>query len=582
MKNLIRKLLAGLYVAQLALTPINAQDVINEGIPVLQDIRSEGDNIIIEMSQSTPYKISNLPSQSKLIIEIQESQYKVSFSKKDLNSKFVRRVRGYQFKETPMVSRVVLDLKTTVDYNAFNVGSNLVVSLRANQVLEQQVQQLKNQKIEEVKAPVKPQKKRDLLDTLPREVVTLDFEGADIRDVVRLMSETSGINIIFGPEVNGNISIHLKKVPFSEAFKTIMNLKGLVATQLGSNILRVTTPDLLQKEQSKAVVFTKSIPINYLKAEEMQKHIQAVMNSAGRKGTITVVEQTNNIVVTDTQEGIAQAERLVAQLDNKPAQVMIEARIVEINLNNGFDIGVQWEFADQNLSNNGNDLKFLGQNNNPAGSARISNTVNGVDVGANSPANNGTGVNLPIPDPAGAITFGFINGANQALSATLAALVTQSKAKILAAPKVVTINGQQAKIEAVQEIPFRTSVVSGNGQVSNSFENVPAGIILDVTPTINAEDRITLKIKPESSFPTQEETEAGPVIRSRTAETTVIVKDGDTLVIGGLIDDQDTEGVSKVPLLGDIPIIGIFFRNNTNRKIRNELLIFVTPRIIRD
>ena len=111
---------------------------------------------------------------------------------------------------------------------------------------------------------------------------------------------------------------------------------------------------------------------------------------------------------------------------------------------------------------------------------------------------------------------------------------------------------------------------------------VNAGIKLEVTPVINAEDRITLRIKPESSFPTADSTEAGPVIRTRNAETTVIIRDGDTLVIGGLIDDSDTKGVQKIPLLGDIPIIGVFFRSNTNRKIRNELLVFVTPRIIRE
>ena len=138
-----------------------------------------------------------------------------------------------------------------------------------------------------------------------------------------------------------------------------------------------------------------------------------------------------------------------------------------------------------------------------------------------------------------------------------------------------------AKIEAVQDIRFRTSTVS-NGVVSTDFKTVSAGIILNVQPTINAEDRITLKITPESSFPTQESTEAGPIIRTRNAQTTVVVRDGDTLVIGGLIDDQDTKGVTKVPLLGDIPIIGAFFRSNTTRKIRNELLVFVTPRIIRD
>ncbi len=190
-------------------------------------------------------------------------------------------------------------------------------------------------------------------------------------------------------------------------------------------------------------------------------------------------------------------------------------------------------------------------------------------------------MSLAGPTSAAAITFGFVEN-NEILAATISALVTKSKARILSSPKVVTINGEQATIEAVQDIPFRTSTVSGTGVVSNSFENVSAGISLTVTPNINADDRITLEIRPESIFPTQESTEAGPIIRTRKANTTVIIKNGETLVIGGLIDDQDTKGVSKVPILGDIPIIGIFFRNQTDRKIRNELLVFVTPRIIND
>jgi type II secretory pathway component GspD/PulD (secretin) len=265
---------------------------------------------------------------------------------------------------------------------------------------------------------------------------------------------------------------------------------------------------------------------------------------------------------------------------------MIEARIVEINLNNGFDMGVQWEFGYQNnqFSPNGDLIssKQIGGLTSDEADTRIAHTFNqaGAEVtkGALIPPN-GTGVALPGPTGA-AISFGIVK-AEKILNLSLSALISQSKAKILSAPKVVTLNGEMAKIQAVQDIRFRTSTVS-NGVVSSDFKTVSAGIILTVTPTINAEDRITLKVNPESSFPTQDSTEAGPIIRTRTAQTTVVIKDGDTLVIGGLIDDQDSKGVSKVPLLGDIPIIGAFFRSVTTKKTRNELLVFVTPRIVRD
>jgi type II secretory pathway component GspD/PulD (secretin) len=244
------------------------------------------------------------------------------------------------------------------------------------------------------------------------------------------------------------------------------------------------------------------------------------------------------------------------------------------------DIGVHWEFSHSKTKD---DKGFIiGQDSrvNKPGGFNIPDPANpGLPASVAGPDQGGTGVALPGPNQSG-ISFGFINNST-ILSATLAALINQSKAKILSAPKVVTINGQMASIEAVQDIRFQTSSVS-NGVVTSDFRNVSAGIKLQVTPTVNAEDRITLKINPESSFPTQDSTQAGPIIRTRTASTTVIVKDGDTLVIGGLIDDHDSKGITKVPVLGDIPIIGLFFRSNTSTKLRNELLVFVTPRIVRD
>lgn len=581
MKKYLRPLLAGLYAAQLFITPAMAEDA--SSAPALTGIRTDGDQVILELSQLVPYDVFTLSSPWRVVIEVPGVAYQADFSKKNVDGKLIRRIRGYQFKDNPLITRVVVDVSAPVDYRTNAEGNLVMISLNENKVASAAEAPRPASKPAKKKAPVKSSKV-DLLGSLPREEVTLDFEGADIRDVIRLMAETSNINIIFGPEVSGNISVHLKKVPFDEAFTTILNLKGLVAAQLGGNILRVTTPELLKKEREKAVMVTKTVSVNYLKADEMAKHIQAVMTSSGRRGTITVANETNSLVITDTDDGIAQAQRLIAQIDKQPKQVMIEARIVEINLNNGLDIGVQWEFVGVNQRQDGSTKNFIGTNAGSAARVFEGPRTTGVrDTDGNfgpAPSDaNGTGVSLPGPAQAG-ITFGFVDNRNF-LTASLAALINESRAKILSAPKVVTINGESARIEAVQDIRFRRSTVS-NGVVTSDFETVSAGIVLQVTPTINAEDRITLRIQPESSFPTQDSTEAGPIIRTRTAQTTVVIKDGDTLVIGGLIDDQDTKGVTKVPILGDIPILGAFFRSNTNRKIRNELLVFVTPRIVRD
>jgi type IV pilus assembly protein PilQ len=575
-KNLIRLTTLLLFTVQSGYVPLHGDP--SGDIPTVTAVQVNNDQITLSLSQLMPYDVFSLTSPDRLVIEVPGTAYRAGNTIKRSGGTLVKRVRGYQFKESPLISRIVLDLNSPVDYKAAAQDNQVTISLTENKLAG-----VKTSPSKRVETP-RISRKRDLLASLPKDDVTLDFEGADIKDVIRLMSETSNINMIFGPEVTGTIAVHLKRVPFDEAFSTILNLKGLVPTQLGSNILRITTPEVLQRERQKAVMYTKTIPINYLKAEEMQTHIQSMIASAGRKGTLTVAHESNSLVLTDSEEGIAQAERLIAQLDKRPKQVMIEARIVEINLNNGFDMGVQWEFANQNVTRNPDgsikSSKNIGGISTDEQDSRIQHSFDGGDTnfGAMIPPN-GTGVTLPGPTST-AITFGIVK-ANQILDVSLAALVTQSKAKILSAPKVVTLNGESARIQAVQDIRFRTSSVS-NGVVTSDFKTVSAGIILTVTPTINAEDRVTLKINPESSFPTAESTEAGPIIRTRTAQTTVVIKDGDTLVIGGLIDDQDSKGVQKVPLLGDIPIIGVFFRSTTSTKTRNELLVFVTPRIVRD
>lgn len=578
-RTLLRSMMIVLYLIQLTVLPTRAEPASSTtpvSMATLNDIQIQGEDVVLNFSQLMPYDVYMLENPWRLVVEIPDVRYKAGFDRKTVSTSLVSRIRGYQYKENPLVSRVILDLKAPVDYKTAANESSVKISLVKNTVLDEKSTKGTTGR---QKSPRKYESKMDLLQSLPKEVVTLDFEGTDIKDVIRLMSETSNVNIIFGPEVSGTISIHLRDVPFDEAFRTILNLKGLVASQLGSNVLRVTTPDILARERTKSVLFTKTIPVNYVKADEMQMHIQSVMATNGRKGTITIVPESNSLVITDSEEGIAQSEILIAQLDKRPKQVMIEARIMEMRLDNGFDLGVQWEYAATNATQDG--FRFLGAPTDET--TRVTwKQADGTTIGAVTPFKGaGTGVSLPAPiGSGGAISFGFVQN-DKILSATLSALVTQSKAKVLSSPKVVTLNGQEAKIEATDDIPFNTQTIS-NGTVSNAITMINAGIKLNVTPTINAENRITLIVKPEASFPDYTRSDTTPTIRKRQAQTTVVVKDGDTLVIGGLISDDDQKTVAKIPLLGDIPIIGIFFRQTHTSKRRNELLVFVTPRIIRD
>jgi type IV pilus assembly protein PilQ len=195
------------------------------------------------------------------------------------------------------------------------------------------------------------------------------------------------------------------------------------------------------------------------------------------------------------------------------------------------------------------------------------------------PAARGTGVNLPGPQQS-AITFGFINS-SEILSATLNALETDGQTKTLTNPKIITTNNQNAKIQIGSKVPFLQTTVSGTGTATESTMFIDVGFIINVTPTINVDNRIRLKVKPEVSEVSQI-TSAGPTINTTTADTEVLLRDGETLVIGGLVSEKMIQSADKVPLLGDLPVLGVFFRNTKDQKTRQEILVFVTARVVPD
>ncbi len=412
---------------------------------------------------------------------------------------------------------------------------------------------------------------------LPTMPVSIDFQDADIRDVLRVLAMKSGVNIIYGPDVEGNITIKLDNVPFNKAFDTILTLKGLVSQEQSSNILRIATPKKISDERSEAVTFTKIFPLNYAKAEEVKGNLDSVRQAEGRKGNIAVDSRTNSLIITDTPEGLDNCLKIISDLDKKPQQVCIEARIVEMVVSNTDDLGIQWQYAKETP---GNPTTTVGLTNG-VGAAAVTNGFNGSNQSPVTAAGGGTGVTLgaaPVNGAIGAFSFGVFKSGEFALSATLNALAQRGLSRILSAPKITTINNQQARILVGQKIPYTTTTVSQAGSTQQT-QFLDVGVKMTVIPTINADKRITLYVKPEVSLYVRADA-AGPVIGSREAETTVLVNNGDTVVIGGLITDQDIKNGTSVPLLGDIPIIGHLFRRDFKSKDRTELLVFITPRIL--
>jgi type IV pilus assembly protein PilQ len=350
---------------------------------------------------------------------------------------------------------------------------------------------------------------------------------------------------------------------------------------MGPRVIRVVTSTGLTTEQSQATTFTRVFRLNYALADDIKKPVDAIRAAAGRKGVSTVDSKTNSLIVTDTQEGLKEVEDLIPILDKKPQQVDIEAKIVEVQLDNNTQTGISWQYAG---TTGPNDRYKIG-----ATQAATASTAAGVGarenvtvISARPPESGGTGIGLNTiaksPTP---IAFSFLTRqGTYLLAAQLSALASQSRVKVLSTPHIVTTNNEDAKINVANKIPYPVSTVS-NGVAQTSVQFVEAGVKLSVRPTVNADRRITLKVKPEVSNAV---TGTGgvnlpPNVNTRDAETTVVLRDGETIAIGGLIQENTAKIVTGVPLLMSIPIIGYLFKSTSDRKLRTELIVFLTPKI---
>lgn len=431
---------------------------------------------------------------------------------------------------------------------------------------------------------------RDIMSRLPHDnMPSVDFDNTDIRDVIRFLALKAKVNIVFGPDVAGSLTLHLTDVPFNEAFRTALSMMKLTTDQVGDNILRVITPAELTKQRTTSTAITKVYVLNYAKAAEVKTTIDSVRTAEGRGGSSTADVKTNTLIVTDSLEGQLSSENLISQMDQRPRQVLIETKIVEINANSGVNYGVQWDYQGSQPGRIGGQQgnTLIGTLVSP--SAPTSPTLTPLNLNANTvvgvgAGGRGTGVALAADRVFGALTLGRITN-NFILNATITAAASEGKAKILSEPKIATLNNQAANINVTTQIPYVTSNVASTGVQTQTVSYVTTGIQLTVTPSINADGRITLQVNPNISQPSATaaaSSTGAPAVDSRNAMTTVLVRDGETIVIGGLITDNLQDTVSKIPLLGDIPVLGWLFKKKTKTRVRAELLIFVTTRILPD
>jgi type IV pilus assembly protein PilQ len=410
------------------------------------------------------------------------------------------------------------------------------------------------------------------------EPISLDFQDVPVRQVLQIIAQVNGFNLVTTDTVNGNITISLTDVPWDQALNVILKIKGLDKRFEGNILLIAPAEELLAQEtqqlQSKmqvaelAPLVSSSIQINYAKAADMAAILSSAEGSIlSPRGAVTVDERTNTLLVRDTQTSIDQARSTVESLDIPVKQVLIESRIVTVLDNVDEQIGVRWGFSDRN----GDD--------GVSGSIEGAGTIAGGTVPSLAERLN---VNLPVTGAAGSIGIQvarLVDGT--ILDLELSALETENKGEVIASPRITVANQQESYIEQGTEIPFVQATSSG----ATSVEFKKAVLSLRATPQITPDNRIILDLVVTQD--TQGETvstSTGPAVAIDTQEisTQVLVENGETIVLGGIFQQTTNKNKSQVPLLGDLPVVGRLFKNSQEEIEKRELLIFVTPKILTD
>ncbi len=561
------------------------------------DIVIYQDSVTVVSNQQPLYEKFYLDSPPRIVVDFKNSVLKLDKEVIPSESKYIKQVRVRQFKTEPeKVVRVVVDLYKKQGYEVKSLDNNVIINLLLPKLqIQKQVGTPEEKKPEDTKQieqpkPQTPTQKQTAKSEneekektlLPKTPITLECVDADIQDVLQMLAVKSGVNIIYGPDVTGKITISLKKVPFDKAFENILRISKLVYIPVSENVLRVGTPEVIEKERTLQVMYTKIFPLNYAVADDVKTHLEQILKAEGRtKGVISVDKRTNSLIVTESEEGLKYIEEWIKKLDTKPYQVSIEAQVIDISIDDLNELGVQWGIRSIETQPGTN----------------VSYTADGVSGGGVSVgAINATAKEVQssmLVAPTGAplesavFLFGKFTDA-LAISGRLAMLVTQGKAKVLSNPRVTTMNNKTATIIAGEKIPYKSAVVqtttgsgTGIGQtVQETWEYINAGIQLTVTPTVSPDGWITLTVKPQVDIPQIPAPGVPPTVKSRQTEVTVMVKNNEPLIIGGLISDSDIDAIKKLPILGDLPILGYLFKYKTTTKKRTELIILITPRII--
>ena len=497
----------------------------------------------------------------------------------------------------------VVDFATPVssfDVTRTAAGARIVVAAAGD------FEQLAYQSDRDYVLELRPRPKSAVVDPTKKEYkgerLTLNFQDIETRAVLQLLAETSGQNIVVSDSVQGNVTLRLQNVPWDQALDIVLRTKGLDKRQEGNVIYVAPSAELAAREKQllesqKALtelspVRTEYLQVNYAKASDLAALIKSQGKSSllSERGSISIDDRTNTLLLQDTADRLADIRRLVATLDIPVKQVLIEARIVIVNDDFSRELGVRFGGAFVGNYGSSDGLMWMGsQGLNSADGDRgpiISpNGPGGVGIDGNqvatAPVPDRYLVNLPVANPAGRLALTLLDS-DYVVDLEISAAQTEGRGEIVSAPRVITANGKEASIEQGVEIPYQESASSG--ATTTQFKK--AVLSLKVTPQITPDDRIILDLTVSKDNVGQVVASATggfvPSIDTREIVTQVLVNDGQTVVLGGILETERRDVTNKVPYLGDIPGLGYLFRSKQKVDNKDELLIFVTPKILRE
>ena len=548
------------------------------------DYKKVGDKgrLTIVSSSKPEYRIREGKDGKTVVLDIKNVLIPEAFTRTLDASKLntmVASVSSYQESLSPRSVRVLVKLKDKASYTVQELGNSLAIDF-----------------VQAASAPAADAETQTGKSVLDKGIkiaepeyngkrIDLDMMDANVSDVLRLLAEISNLNIVASDDVKGTISLRLKNVPWDQAFDIILKSKGLDSIREG-NVIRVAPALRVRQERESALASRKAeekledmeiefVAVNYATAEELVPQVKGVLSD---RGDVTTDKRTNMLVIKDIRSGIDKARNVVAKLDTAIPQVLIEARIVEASSSFARDLGIQWGVDFQSA---GNPLTTTFGSTSTAGQTFTAPTTSPTFTSVTGGQQ--FAVNLPATGNAGSLgALGFILGKAgvnpMVLDLRLSAGESQGQLKTISRPRITTLDNKEAKIEQGESIPFETTSAAGT---STTF--VDANLSLTVTPHITPDGSVMMKIKASrNSIGTFTTSDGKPSINKKESMTEVLVRDGETTVIGGIVITDKNNQEKGIPFLKDIPVLGWFFKSKSVIDSQTELLIFITPKILKD